>query len=387
MGELNASCVAHRIDPSVPEPEQAPRRIYLLPGFDPGGTRTVLRLLRNELAKVEPRLKLLGQGHRDSISRWHIQAAPTPGIAPQPLAELAVLCWDDIVRKRWSRTPWELCWQGLWLYLHYLPRPSTLRTVRRLPKASFTFFWPLTYVLTIGLLAIAGVQLLVLLPLPSWLLAVLATAVVISLGACGVQEAERRRVSWLFRAIHFSCRLTHGEGGDLSERLDGFASQIEAGLRAHPHTPVSLVGHSTGSYLALKLAQRLVERGALNQSGVDFEVVTVGQNPALMASLTTQPRVRQDLHSLLDAEVPWTDLTCRDDWMSFAEVDLLEVLGRARGHRPRCWQVPLAKAAGLRSRTQVLNHQFVLHFQYFRHCGGQDSFSCLEWLVPQGRHD
>jgi hypothetical protein len=150
---------------------------------------------------------------------------------------------------------------------------------------------------------------------------------------------------------------------------------------------VSLVGHSTGSYLALKLAQRLVERGALNQSGVDFEVVTVGQNPALMASLTTQPRVRQDLHSLLDAEVPWTDLTCRDDWMSFAEVDLLEVLGRARGHRPRCWQVPLAKAAGLRSRKEVLNHQFVLHFQYFRHCGGQDSFSCLEWLVPQDRHD
>ena len=65
--------------------------------------------------------------------------------------------------------------------------------------------------------------------------------------------------------------------------------------------------------------------------------------------------------------------------MSFAEVDLASVLKRAPGKYPQHNQLPLADAAGLKGPRAILNNQFVLHFQYFRHT---NQFSCLDWLLP-----
>lgn len=356
--------------------------IYLLPGFDPGGTRTLLRLLRQELAHAEPPLKLRGLGHRGHLSQWMVQSS-CGGSNEAPLALVSVLSWDDIVIRRWARTPWELCGQGLLLYLGYLARPRTWHSIRKLPKASFTFFWPLCFVMILALAALLSVIPLALLPPPLPL--PLATVVLVAWLIFGVREAERRRVSWLFRAIHFSCGLSRREGADLAARLDGFAEQIEAGVAAEPERPITVAGHSTGSYLAVNLALRLVERQVPQRTRGGFQLLTLGQNPALMASLSTRERVRRDLARLLDAGVSWTDLTCQDDWMSFAEADLAAVLGRAStssGLRHR--QVPLAEAAGLATTAAVLNHQFVLHFQYFRHAGA-GQFSCLHWLLPANR--
>ena len=356
--------------------------LYLVPGFDPGGTRTLLRLLRHELAQAEPPLKLQGLGHRGHLSQWVVQRRGGGGNRV-PLAWVSVLSWDDIVRRRWARTPWRLCWQGLLLYLDYLARPRTWHSMRRLPKASFTFFWPLCFVLILALAALLSLLPLALLPHP--LPFPLATVVLLAWLIFGVREAERRRVSWLFRAIHFSCGLSRREGADLAARLDGFAEQIEAGVAAEPERPITVAGHSTGSYLAVNLALRLVELQVPQRTRGGFQLLTLGQNPALMASLSTRERVRRDLASLLDAGVSWTDLTCQDDWMSFAEADLAAVLGRAgtrSGLRHR--HVPLAEAAGLATPGAVLNHQFLLHFQYFRHAGA-GQFSCLHWLLPPER--
>ena len=139
--------------------------LYLVPGFDPGGTRTLLRLLRHELAQAEPPLKLQGLGHRGHLSQWVVQRRGGGGNGV-PLAWISVLSWDDIVRRRWARTPWRLCWQGLLLYLDYLARPRTWHSMRRLPKASFTFFWPLCFVLILALAALLSLLPLALLPPP-----------------------------------------------------------------------------------------------------------------------------------------------------------------------------------------------------------------------------
>jgi len=366
----------------MPELDPGAHHLYLLPGFDPGGTRTVLRLLRQELAQAEPPLKLKGLGHRGHLSHWVVQRGSG---TTAPLAWVTVLSWDDIVRRRWARTPWRLCWQGLLLYVGYLARPRTWRAMRRLPKASFTFFWPLCFVLGLALAALLSLVPLLLPPLallPGPGRLALAAAAALAWLLAGVREAERRRVSWLFRAIHFSCGLSRREGADLAARLDAFAAQIAAAAEAEPERPITVAGHSTGGYLSVNLALRLVARQVPQRARGGFQLLTLGQNPALMASLSTRERVRRELAQLLDAGVAWTDLTCRDDWMSFAEADLAAVLGRPGGggglrHR----QVPLAEAAGLATTAAVLNHQFVLHFQYFRHAGA-GQFSCLHWLLP-----
>lgn len=355
------------------------RHIYLLPGFDPGGTRTLLRLLRSELAQANPQLKLKSLGQR-SHAVMRRDALPQEA----PLAEISLLSWDDIVRHRWARHPWQLCWQGLGLYWHYLFRRRTLQTAKKLPKASFTFFWPLIFVLTLGLAALACTIVVAALPLAAWLRGSLIVILVVGWIGYGLKQAERRRVDWLFRAIHFSCKLTFAEGADLSDRLDHFADQTISSISKEPTKDHIVVGYSSGAYLALKLILRILQRRSKAFSLDGLQLITLGQNPAFLASISTRDQFRSELNTLLDASIPWTDFTCRDDWMSFAEVDVAGVLEREPSQSPRRCQVGLTEAAGLKGRKAVLNNQFVLHFQYFRHA---PEFSCLDWILPSGADD
>ena len=349
--------------------------IYLLPGFDPGGTRTLLRLLRQELAQAEPPLRLERLKSSGALPCWALQdrSAAKPAI----LGRLTLLSWDDIVRRRWAKPPWRLCWQGLLLYGYYLLHGRTLKTIRTLPKASFTFFWPMVFVMSLSLAALAQAVLIAVLPIAAgWKLLLIGCTLAGWLWF-GLKQADRRRVDWLFRAIHFSCTLTHGEGDDLSKRLDDFAEAIASNIRSGNKERHVIVGYSSGAYLAQKVAIRVLEKTGQGPDTSKLQLITLGPNPAFLASISTREGFRRELRTLLDQSIPWIDFTCREDWMSFAEVELANVLGCTPGPFPQRRQVNLAGAAGLSDLKTVLNNQFVLHFQYFRHAR---EFSCLEWL-------
>jgi len=349
--------------------------VYLLPGFDPGGTRTLLRLLRGELAQADPPLRLKRRESSGALPCWVLQdRSATQAVS---LGRLTLLSWDDIVRRRWVKPAWRLCWQGLRLYGYYLLHARTLRTIQTLPKASFTFFWPMVFVMGLGLAALAQALLIALLPIAAgWKLLLIGCSLAGWLWF-GLKQADRRRVDWLFRAIHFSCTLTHGEGDDLSQRLDDFAEAIASNIRSDKKGRHLIVGHSAGAYLAQKVAIRVLEKTGQLPHSSSLQLITLGQNPAFLASISTREQFRRELRTLLEQATPWMDFTCREDWMSFAEVELARVLGCPPGPFPQRRQVNLAGAAGLPDLKAVLNNQFVLHFQYFRHAR---EFSCLEWL-------
>jgi len=349
--------------------------VYLLPGFDPGGTRSLLRLLRGELAQADPPLRLKRRKSISALPCWVLQdRSATQAVS---LGRLTLLSWDDIVRRRWVKPAWRLCWQGLRLYGYYLLHARTLRTIQTLPKASFTSFWPMVFVLSLSLAALAQALLIALLPIAAgWKLVLIGCSLAGWLWF-GLKQADRRRVDWLFRAIHFSCTLTHGEGDDLSQRLDDFAEAIASNIRSDKKGRHLIVGHSAGAYLAQKVAIRVLEKTGQLPHSSSLQLITLGQNPAFLASISTREQFRRELRTLLEQATPWMDFTCREDWMSFAEVELARVLGCPPGPFPQRRQVNLAGAAGLPDLKAVLNNQFVLHFQYFRHAR---EFSCLEWL-------
>ncbi len=365
----------------MPQPGTAHAHLFLLPGFDPHGSRTLLRLLQRELAQVNPRLRLQRLGRSESVSHWQIATS-----SGQPLRRLSLLGWNDLVRRRWSRSPWRLLAQGLQLYGAYLCQPSTWQALLDLPRPAVTLLWPLLFWLVIGLPAALSLALVAWQPWPLASRALLGAALLLGWVWLGLRQAEIRRVGWLFRALHFSAGLRHGEDHDLRERLDRFADQLLAQVRASGGAPITLVAHSTGCYLAMLLVQRLLESGIERDWPGALTLVTLGHNPAVLVRFHPRSATSRAIRSVLASGLPWLDLTCRDDWMSFAEVDLCRLLGGAPAAGLQCRQLPLARAAGLGGgRAAVLTHQFVLHFQYFRH-GLGSGFSVLEWLLPE-RHD
>ena len=361
----------------VPAPEQP--SLYLLPGFDPHGSRTLVRILQTELANLNPALGLRRLSHQGPLSHWQLET-----MAGRPRRRLTLLGWNDLVRRRWSRSPWTLLQHGLALYGHYLPKHRTWRTLQTLPKPTvLALLWPLLFWLLIALgaaLSLAGVVWIPL-PLPLPLRACVAAAALLGWLQFGLQQAERRRVDWLFRALYFSTTLCKGEEHDLRERLNLFADHLLANLEATDGAPITLVAHSTGCYLAFHIMERLIQAGALRRWPHALQLITLGHNPAVLARFHPDSPTGHALRASLAANLAWRDITCLDDWMSFSGVDLpLPLRGeQAAASVQRCQQ-PLAMAAGLTDRKAILTHQFILHFQYFRQ-GSLPGFGGLDWLL------
>ena len=142
--------------------------------------------------------------------------------------EVVLLKWDDLVRQLWPRHGNTLLWSGFWLYARYLISGTLLVYLRGCTRAGLTFLWPLIYCL-VWAAAVALVPLaLVALALPTGVI-VLASALAAA-GLCwhAAAEAERRRVSWLYRSIRYTDQLARGRDGGLLQRLEQHKHLIEA---------------------------------------------------------------------------------------------------------------------------------------------------------------
>jgi pimeloyl-ACP methyl ester carboxylesterase len=185
----------------------------------------------------------------------------------------------------------------------------------------------------------------------------------------GCLEADRRRVSWLFRSIRYTDRLARGLDGGLLERLEAQHQLLLAIEDNDPARDVVLVGHSCGTYVAAMLAAGLKRDPQAVNVGSRLRLLTLGQNLIHLAGLPEAEDFRDDLRTLAVAPpLPWRDVSSLDDWISGAGVNPYDLAGLQRPAHPYPDQqvVPLRQRLGLRSRWSLLNNQFRLHFQYFQ---------------------
>ncbi|MDM7958675.1 MAG: hypothetical protein QUV04_02830 [Synechococcus sp. WH 8007] len=189
-------------------------------------------------------------------------------------------------------------------------------------------------------------------------------------------NSSKRRIGWLFRALYFSFITGPGALKVLDERLAYFQRYVESIETRFPSSETRLIGHSVGSYLALMISAQLTGR----DSKIPFKLVTLGQSPVFWLCLSSQ---KKSIHSLLvslsSTSLAWLDVVSSDDWMSFSGIELSDYLEHDRSDFPTQLNLDLAASAGLSKIPRVLlNHQFKLHFQYFR-CGSTPS-SLAAWL-------
>ena len=339
------------------------RRIYLLPGFDPRSPNHSLRMLNDQLQHQGLGLRLCLQLQSPIHRRWHLVSQE--GL-PQGI-EVVLLQWDDLVRKLWPRHGITLLWSGFWLYARYLLSGTFLVYLRVCKRAGLTFLWPLIYCLVWGV-AITLVPLaLMALAWPAGvilLISALATA-----GLCwrAAAEAERRRVSWLYRSIRYTDQLAQGRDGGLLQRLEQHKNLIEALEVESPANSISVVGHSSGSFVALMLAARLKRSTQSNHLMSKLHLLTLGQNVVQLASLPHARNVVDDIATLVaNPSLPWRDVSSKDDWLSGAGTNPLDVAGLPRPHSnyPETLVIPLKHRKGITSTWGLLNKQFSLHFLY-----------------------
>ncbi|MCP9889466.1 hypothetical protein KBY57_00140 [Cyanobium sp. Aljojuca 7D2] len=346
------------------------QRLYVLSGFDPRGAAPLHRLLK----QVFP----LGARPRQEgwLSRWPLE--PAGAAAELAGEELVCLHWDDIARRHWPRQPLALLVDGWDLYKWYLGSGGFPQVARLAPGAAFTGLYPVLVVVLLAALAGAAAWLAGGIGGVWWALA--AAGVVLVLGW---QLAERLAVGWLFRTLRFTHRLAEERVPELPQRLRVWADQIVALEQRCPAAELELVGHSCGSFVAVMLAAELRRRPEAAALVQRLSLLTLGHNIPHLALLPAARPFRADLAQLLEQpRLPWRDWSSADDWLCFAGVNPLAVVGLAdgAGNYPEQLLLPLANRRGIPAGLQGfwgrLSQQFQLHFDYWQWLPRAGSGSC-----------
>jgi pimeloyl-ACP methyl ester carboxylesterase len=282
--------------------------------------------------------------------------------------EVVYLHWHDIARRHWPRQPLRLLADGLRMAQWYLLGGGLGQVAALSRAAAFTGFYPVLFALLIAGLALlsAGLVWAWLGPLPG----LLAGALLL---IRGWQLAEQLGVLWLFRTLRFTHELAEERVPELRQRLLDWIAQIDDLERRAPAEQVVLVGHSCGSFVAVMLAAELRRRPQACGVLGHLELLTLGHNIPHLALLPAAERFRADLAALAAApRLPWRDWSSRDDWLCFADVDVLQAAGvfASSANYPQRRLLPLAQqrgiAPGLRGVWGRFSQQYQLHFDYYR---------------------
>lgn len=355
------------------------RHVLYLSGFDPQGPGHYHALYREQAAKqaavsgydirVGPRRKL------GANAAWDIEwrEARTAGTAVHTTYEF--LRWDDIVRANWPRGQWQLIKVTL---------ESTWRLIRngslwRILQTSWPAFLALSLpcALLLGLVAATTV-----LAWSTWAIAVATRSAwlpvaVLGIGSCflvvGSRWAQAKvQMAWLMRSTSVVLLQARGEIPALEDRLYEFAQRLRQVVSEPGLDEILVVGHSSGSMLAVSVVARAIELVPQLLSGrVSLSLLTLGECIPLLSYQPEATAFRRELATLRQAsELRWLDVTAPPDGCCFALVDPTEVCNdglpteaRTEGG-PKRLSPQFAECFSAASYRLVRADKHRCHFQY-----------------------
>lgn len=381
------------------------RHVYYLSGFDPRGPSYYRRLYVSEGARqaaVNGMGLTIGPRQRpSSLSHlWQIQAQ-AGGHEVETSYEF--LRWDDLIRKYWERNELKILFDYCRVYAMCIANGMFGQVLKTAWPPFVAAVVPLLLMLVSLLLAIGagwlGGRAMLAAGAPAWLagLGGIATgAGVVQLG----RLLERRLNSfWLLRIYAFTRRQANEHLSDLEDRLDGFARQLAAKAGAADTDEILLVGHSTGTIMAVSvLARALQIDPALASHGPRISFMTLGHCIPILSFLPKAKRFRAELAAVAQAPgIDWIDFTAPTDGACFAFVDPVAATGIRGSAQNNASQPAERRPKILSARYPTLFTQqtyaamkrdwYRHHFQYLMAgelAGDYDFFAITAGALPLG---
>jgi hypothetical protein len=352
------------------------RHVFYLSGFDPRGPMFYRRLYKSESAKQSAvngmAISVKKSAKPSKLSQMWAIEAHTDGDTVQTSYEF--LRWDDLIRKHWERNELRVILDYCRVYAMCI-RNGMFRQVLKTAWPPFlAAVVPLLMILaSLGLATTAGWGVgstMIAAGLPDWfgwLAGLSAFGTVMHLA----RNVERRINSlWLVRIYSFTRKQCNDSLTDLEERLDGFAQQLVDKARANQDDEILIVGHSTGTIMAVSvLARALQLEPNLARQGPCISLLTLGQCIPILSLLPKANRFRSQLASVANAEeIDWIDFTAPTDGACFALVDPVAATGITRPDnaepRPKLLSTRYATLFTPQTYAGMRRSWYRHHFQY-----------------------
>jgi hypothetical protein len=311
---------------------QVRRRLILyVQGYDPRGLAEYYRMFRREHRDTCALYGLSGAVGKPAndpnrfITTWD---ATTGGESWQVDTRYMFLRWEDIIRRDFARPAW---WKILAMY-RALGLSVLNGVVARIMRAHWRFgmftLYPLVLMTlwlalgaTVGIGLAQGAEAL---GAPRWLGAVVGGAAGVGTFAGVLRRTEPKTyLLYLCDDVASTYQFAHRQRPDWEERMEVFAGYVVDAVRETDADEVVIVGHSSGSFLAVDVLDRALTRDPdLGRHGPNVRLLTVGANLPVVGFHRAAQWFRDKIARLAVArDVAWIDYQSRHDIMNFWPFD------------------------------------------------------------------
>jgi hypothetical protein len=375
------------------------RLVVYVQGYDPRGLAEYYRLFRREYRNTCHLYGLSGSVSRAEndpdrfITSWNVTTTAEDW---QVDTRYLFLRWEDIIRRDFARPAW---WKAAHMYRVLLTGIFN-GAARRIFRAHWRFGLFIVYPMAV---------------MTAWLLlgAMAGGAVAAGLGALGMSSLaagligagagigavalilrlteKQTYLLYLCDDIVSTYQFAHGRRPDWEERMETFAGYLVEVVRTSDADEAVIVGHSSGSFLAVEVLDRALARDPqLGRHGPRVRLLTIGANLPIVGFNARAGWFRDRLRRLAVApDVAWVDYQSRHDIMNFWPFDPIAGHGIELGggrRNPRVVPVSfrdLWPAAGFDRRRWRF---FRAHFQ-FLHANERLGAAYDYYLICCGPHD
>ena len=299
------------------------RLVFYCHGYDPEADTRYRRLFVTAFSQLSRRFgveRTIGsQVHDPEIpaAHWTISAGTRRW---RTETHYQVLRWDDLVKRDFSRG---------WLSRIPLLAAAMAEALRggvmqRLFRVNWQFALFVIYPWA-ALLAVLGggfllgwiAASLLALAVPLGEIPKLLLAAAVALGVLHAAHARIRKafVYHLLDGWIFSWQQASGRHPDIDARVERFARHVVAAVRDSDADEVLIVGHSTGTTIAVEVAARALELDPeFGRRGPPVALLTIGSCLPIVSFVRTADRLRRDIAALVTAKrLLWVEYQAPQD--------------------------------------------------------------------------
>jgi hypothetical protein len=321
------------------------RLVIYVQGYDPRGLAEYYRLFRREYRRTCELYGLTGSVGRAEndpdryITTWD---ATTSADGWQVDTRYLFLRWEDIIRHDFARPVW---WKIVQMYRVILLGIFN-GVVPRIFRAHWRFGLFVVYPMVLmtvwmllgalaGLLTATGLGAL---GLPAFAAIVIGAAMGLGVFALVLWLSEPQTyLLYLCDDVASTHQFAHRQRPDWEARMDVFAGYVVEAVRDSDADEVVIVGHSSGSFLAVDVLDRALMRDpGLGRHSARVRLLTVGANLPIIGFHARTGWFRDRLKRLaLAPDIDWVDFQSRHDIMNFWPFDPIAGHGMVPGPERR----------------------------------------------------
>jgi hypothetical protein len=332
--------------------------------------RTQLRRFCN-LYGVRATMSKIEAPEKRRAARWMIETA---GADWKVATSYEFLRWEDIIRRDFARPDWWAIIAALRAISVWLLDGWFFRIFRAHWRfglfVAYPFVLLLCWIVTSAsagaLVAALTSQLTTAKSLPELLGLSVAAAVFAAL----LKGTESRTyMIYLFQDLASTYQYARRKRLDWEERLEDFAGYLVEAAQAGTADEIVIVGHSSGSFLAVDVLARALGRDPkLGSHGPRVVLLTVGANLPVVGFQPCAGWFRDQLARIaVEDTIDWFDYQSRRDVMNFFPFDPIAGHGiEIKNHRsnPKVLRVQFRDIVKAERFAWLRWHFFSLHFQF-----------------------